>query len=118
MREIKLACWFVSQPPIKVSLPEAEAWYADYRRLGGKGSEKDFIAEMETFTQWKTRHTFYDSPPYISYVFNNSRNPPKSGTSVWAENLPRPEQDIFDFLCRFHSDINERQVQGKLVGLI
>jgi hypothetical protein len=118
MREITLACWFKNSPPIKLSLPEAEAWYADYKRLGGKGSERDFIAEMETFTQWKSRHRYFDDPPYTSYVFNNPRNPPKKGQSVWAESPPRPEQDIFDFLCHFHSDINDLQVFGKLVGLI
>jgi hypothetical protein len=52
MREIELQYSGKTKNPIQLSLPIAEAWYRDYQRLGGKGTETDFINEMETYTVW------------------------------------------------------------------
>jgi hypothetical protein len=108
MREIELANRVERKKPKKLSVPEAEAWYADYKRLGGKGSEEDFITEMETYMHWwKARGQTADNPEYIAHTFNKQ-----------YDAAIRPEEDIFDVLGQLHNLINRKQACGKLPGLI
>jgi hypothetical protein len=107
MREIELPSFYKSNPPQKLSVPEAEAWYRDYQRLGGKGTETDFINEMETYMYWIGERKRGKVPSWVSYRFNPVVNVPE-----------RPEEDIFDVLGDLHESINQKHIFGKLPGLI